>query len=532
MRTARPVTWATNGVVATPHYLASQAGLRVLQDGGNAIDAAIAANAVLHVVYPHNCHIGGDLFAIVWNPGDRSLRGLNASGPAVSGATVQRLRSLGLTSMPERGPHPITVPGAVGGWFALLEQYGSGRYSIGNLLAPATTYARDGAPLSGKLAQYLEMVRPQLERDAGAREVFLQGPPKRAGDVFRQPALAGTYERISKHGLDGFYRGPVADDIVETLNGLGSTITHDDLAHYAPEWVTPLRTTFRDYELVEMPPNTVGPTSLLMANIVEGWPTTEMGHITGAGVHAWVETTKRAFAERDEWISDPKYVHVPLERFVDKQHAARHREAIDLERASTTVAPPTWDGDTIYLCVVDRDGLAVSLIQSLFGGFGSGVVAAKSGVLFQNRGFSFSLDPENANAIEPGKRPRHTLIPAMLLRDGVPNVVFGTMGGDGQTQTHLQLLLGLVDFGLNPQEAIETPRWRHFAGADGRPLLRVEPELGEATISDLRRRGHHIEISQTWDEAMGHAQMIAIDHERGILGGAADPRGDGIAAGW
>lgn len=531
MATARPVTWTTNGVVATPHYLASQAGLRVLQDGGNAIDAAIAANAVLQVVYPHNCHIGGDLFAIVWDPSDGSLRGLNASGPAVSGATSERLRALGLTTMPERGPHTVTVPGAVAGWFALLERYGSGRVEMRDLLRAAIAYARDGAPLSAKLAAYLELMRPILAQDPGATEVFLQGPPKRGGDIFRQPALAATFERIGDEGRDGFYRGPVADDIVATLNGLGSTITHDDLARYEPEWVTPLRTTYRGFELVELPPNTVGPSSLLMANIVEGWPVTEFGHTTGAGVHAWVETVKRAFAERDRWISDPRFVDVPLERFIDKRFAAEHRAAIDLDRVAAPAAP-TWAGDTIYLCAVDRDGLAVSLIQSLFGGFGSCVVAARSGVLFQNRGFSFSLDPEDVNVIVPGKRPRHTLIPAMLLRDGVPEIVFGTMGGDGQAQTHLQLLLGLVDFGLNPQEAIETPRWRHFAGVDGVPVLRVEPGLGDETISDLRRRGHVVEVTPTWSEMMGHAQMIAIDRHRGILGGAADPRGDGIAAGW
>ncbi|RIK43968.1 MAG: gamma-glutamyltransferase, partial [Chloroflexi bacterium] len=351
-------------------------------------------------------------------------------------------------------------------------------------------------------------------------------------DIFRQPALADTYERIGRDGAAGFYSGPVADDIVATLSGLGSTITHEDLAAFVPEWVTPLRTSYRGYELVELPPNTVGPASLLMANIVEGWPVTEYGHTTGLGVHAWVETVKRAFAERDYWISDPRCVDVPLERFLDKSFAARHRAAIDLNRAAQYVAPPTANGDTIYQCVVDGDGLAISFIQSLFGGFGSGVVAAKSGVLFQNRGYSFSLDPEDANALAPGKRPRHTLIPAMLLRDGVPDIVFGTMGGDGQSQTHLQLLLGLVDFQLDPQSAIETPRWRHFAGPDGKFYLRAEPGLGAETLEELRRRGHDVQVSREWDEVMGHAQMIAIDRARGILGGAADPRGDGIAAGW
>jgi gamma-glutamyltranspeptidase / glutathione hydrolase len=530
--TGRPTTWATHGVVATPHYLASQAGLRVLQDGGNAVEAAIAANAVLHVVYPHNCHIGGDLFAIVWDPRDQSLRGLNASGPAVTGATVERLRSLGLTAMPERGPHPITVPGTVAGWFALLEKYGSGKREIGALLAPATSYASEGAPLSPKLARYLEDCRPWLSQDPGARDLFFSGPPLRAADLLRQPALAETFGRVARDGRDGFYDGAVADDIVTTLNGLGSQITHDDLASFEPEWVTPLRTPYRHLELVEMPPNTVGPASLLMANIVEGWPVAEWGHTTGAGVHAWVETTKRAFAERDRYIADSRVVDVPLERFVEKSVAASHRAAIDLERVSPEPVVVTSDGDTIYLCVVDQDGLAISFIQSLFMGFGSGVVAPKSGVLFHNRGQGFSLDPDDANVVQPGKRPRHTLIPAMLLRDGVPEVVIGTMGGDAQSQIHLQLLMGLVDFGLDPQQAIEVPRWRHYGQPDGHALLLVEPGVGEETIGDLRRRGHDVTVTAEWFEGMGHSQMIAIDRQRGVLGGAADPRGDGIAAGW
>ena len=526
--TGRPTTLASKGIVATPHYLASQAGLRVLQDGGNAVDAAIAANAVLQVVYSHNTHLGGDLFAIVWEPRTRELEGLNASGVAVSGATVEALRSLGHTRMPERGAHAVTVPGVVAGWDALLHRYGS--RELAPLLSAAIAYARDGAPISARFASALNSHQPLLQLDAGTRAVF--GGAHSAGDRLRQPAFARTLERLGREGRDGFYTGPVADDIVATLRGYGSGVTHDDLATFQPEWVTPLRMPYRGYELVELPPNSVGATALLMAGIAEGWPVEHFGHVTGAGLHAYVGAKQRAFAERDRWIADPRRADVPTERFTSTELAAELRESIDLERVDPNPGRPNQDGDTIYLCVVDRDGLAVSLIQSVYMGFGSCVMAPQSGVLFQNRGASFSLDPEDPNAIAPGKRPRHTLAPAMLLRDGQPEVVLGCMGGDGQTQTHLQLLLGLVDFGLDPQQAIETPRWRDFVDASGVAQLFVEPGVGDAAIADLQSRGHTVEVRPHWDEAMGHAQMIKIDRARSVLAGGADPRGDGIAAGW
>jgi gamma-glutamyltranspeptidase/glutathione hydrolase len=410
-----------------------------------------------------------------------------------------------------------------------LERYGT--RDLDDLLRPAVTYARDGAPISAKYARVLPMLQPHLEQNRAASEVFLNGA-QYPGDLLRQPAFAETLERVGKRGRDGFYKGWVADDVVKALGALGGTLTHDDLEAFEPEWVTPLRVGYRGLQLVELPPNTVGVTALLMANIVEGWPVTDFGHTSGAGVHAYVETKKVAFAERDRHVADPRFAEVPLERFVDERYAGTFREGIDLERVAPVAAEPSQDGDTIYLCAVDRDGLAVSFIQSLFGGFGSGIVAPKSGVLFQNRGAGFTLEAEHPNRPEPGKRPRHTLVPAMLLRDGEPVVVFGAMGGDGQTQTHLQLLLGLVDFGLDPQTAIETPRWRHGRQWDGTEGLRMELGFGEEVFADLRRRGHEVMVSQQWDEAMGHAQIIAIDRQRGVLAGGSDPRGDGIAAGW
>jgi gamma-glutamyltranspeptidase len=527
--TGRPNTYAQNGIVATPHYLASQAGLRVMQEGGNAVDAIIAANAMLNVVYPHQCHIGGDMFAVVWDPKSETLDGLNASGPAASGESIDRIRGLGHTSMPERGALSVSIPGTVGGWQELANRYG--RFELGRVLQPAISYARDGAPMSRLFARAVDVNTALLERDPGAREVFL-GQVSRGGDVFRQPGLAKTFERVAATGRDGFYTGSVAEDIVNTLRSFDSALTVEDLAAYQPEWVTPLRSPYRDIELLEMPPNTQGPAAILLANIAEGWPIAELGHTTAAGVHAYVEAKHRTWFERDTHIADPRFYDVPVDRFLSKDVAAEYRSSIDMERASDPAALASETGDTVYLCAVDRDGMAVSLIQSVYNNFGSGVVALESGILFQNRASAFSLEHGDANAIEGGKRPRHTLIPAMLLRDGVPEVVFGTMGADGQAQTHLQLLLGMVDFGLEPQDAIEVPRWRSTVDPDGRVWVLVDRHMEQATIDGLRELGHEVVAGEQWDSALGHAQAIRIDRERGVLIGGADPRGDGIAAGW
>jgi gamma-glutamyltranspeptidase/glutathione hydrolase len=527
--TARPTTYAQHGMISTPHYLASQVGLRVLQEGGNAVDAAIAANATLNVVLPHQCHAGGDLFALVWDPRDERLSGLNSSGPAPAAASIEQIRAQGHSTMPERGVLPVSVPGTVAGWAALAERFGT--RGLDELLRPAADYARGGFPMSAKLAGAIEFLSPLLERFEDARRVFRPYGLPRAGDILRQPALADTFDRIGLEGRDGFYRGPVAADIVKTLRAGGSAMSEDDFAAFEPEWAEPLSTSYRGVELVEMPPNTQGAMALLLANIVEGWPVTEIGHTTAEGVHAYSEAVRSALVERNELIGDPRFVDVPLDRFLDKDAAARHRDAIDRRRPGS-VRAASEDGDTVYLCAVDGDGMAISLIQSVYMGFGSGVLAPESGVLLQNRGYSFSLVPGHPNAIAGGKRPRHTLIPAMLLRDGRPWTVFGCMGGDAQAHIHLQLLIGLVDSGLDPQSAIEAPRWIASNDPHGEPTLIIESRFGRGVLDDLYQRGHQLEVGQEWEQRTGHSQIIQIDRERGILAGGADPRGDGAAVGW
>ncbi|MEZ4571090.1 MAG: gamma-glutamyltransferase [Thermomicrobiales bacterium] len=392
-------------------------GIACLARGGNAIDAAIAANATLNVVLPHQCHAGGDLFALVWDPADESLAALNASGTAPSGASVDQIRSQGFQAIPERGALAVTIPGTVAGWSALAERYGS--RGLDELLQPAAGYARDGFPMSAKLTNGIAMLGPLLDRFEEARKVFRPNGNPSPGDILQQPALAGTFDRIRREGPKGFYEGPVAADIVRTLRAGGSAMTEEDFAAYEPEWVTPLKVDYRGVELVELPPNTQGPMALLLANIAQGWPVTEIGHTTTAGVHAYSEAVRRALVERNNHIADPRMADVPLERFTDPAAAAGHRDAIDRRRPTAPKAE-SEPGDTVYLCVVDGNGLAISLIQSVYMGFGSGVLAPESGVLLQNRGFSFSLDPDHPNAIEGGKRPRHTLIPSMLLRGGKP----------------------------------------------------------------------------------------------------------------
>lgn len=527
--TGRPTTWATNGVVATPHYLASQAGLGVLRDGGNAVDAAIAANATLNVVYPHQCHIGGDLFAMVWDPDGRRLQGLNASGPAPAGESIERLRSAGYEELPERGALTVTVPGTVAGWQALQERYGS--LGLDRLLAPAITYARDGVPMPVNFVAAIGRLRHVIEANDVARAVFLS-TVSRPGDIMRQVRLSETMERVAREGRDGFYQGPVADDIVSALQAGGSVMSHDDLCAFEPEWVDTISTSYRGYELHELPPNTQGAAALLMANIVEGWDMSALGAASLDAVHVSVETKLRAFAERDALIADTRFADVPLERFLDKSVAAQHRAAIDIQRTAAT-RHRNDDGDTVYLCAVDRNGMAVSLIQSVYHNFGSGIVAPESGILFHNRGRGFTLDAAHPNALQPGKRPYHTLIPAMLMRDGRPALVFGTMGADAQAQVQLQLLLGFIDHGHldDPQVAIEAPRWVSGADPDGTPWLRIEPRFGAGVAEGLAKRGHNVMLASEWDSGMGHAHAIVIDHERGVLGGASDPRSDGAAVG-
>ncbi len=527
----RAETLATHGIVAAPHALAAQAGLDMLKSGGNAVDAAIAANATLQVVYPFLCGLGGDLFAVVWDAPSRTLIGLNASGRAPHAATIERYQALGYDTMPRYGIHSVTVPGCVSGWGMLSDRFG--RLGLAKALQPAISYAREGFPVGAGLSRALGRMDQLAYTHRSFRDNYLpNGHIASPGSIATAGALANTLETISDGGPDAFYRGPIAQNIAAFFAREGGLIAEDDLAVHLAEWVTPLRTSFAGLDIVELPPNTQGVTALQMLGITDGM-TLGDDSLSALTVHIEVEAKKLAFADRAAHITDLERMRVRPDALIAPDYLAARRALISSERATETVAKSGFAGDTIYLCAVDGEGSAVSLIQSNYAGFGSGYVVDGTGISLQNRGAYFSLDPSSANALEPHKRTLHTLIPSMALRNGRPVVVFGAMGGDGQPQTHLQVYTNLLRYGMNVQAAIEAPRWVHGADEPGqKETLRLEQRFPSATMEALQEMGHDVTMAEPLDSAMGHANGIVIDEETGVLHGGSDPRAEGAAAGW
>jgi gamma-glutamyltranspeptidase/glutathione hydrolase len=528
---------ARNGLIATSQPLASAAGLRVLQDGGNAIDAAVTAAAVLSVVEPTMNGIGGDLFALVYDPKTKTVRGLNASGRAARAATPEEFARRGLDSIPYRGELSVSVPGVVDGWNELLAKYGT--RTLTRCLEPAIGYARDGHGVTEIIATQWKDAEQVLARDPAAASTFLPGGHAPvSGDVFRNPHLASSLELIARNGRDAFYRGPIAKAIADDMRRRNGLLAEADFAAHTSDWVDPISTNYRGYDVLEFPPNTQGVVALEMLNILEGVDVKALGHNSAAYLHVIVEAKRIAFADRDAWLADPKSVPPEaLKRMLSKDYAAERRRQIDPQKraslyeplsingsAQTPVEPPQARGDTIYMTVVDRDGLVVSLIQSIFESFGAGIVAGDTGITLHNRGNLFSLKPGHPNLLAPGKRPFHTLVPAMVLKNAVPWLSFGVMGGDMQPQGHVQVLLNLIDFGMNVQEAGEAPRFRHSAAG-----LALESAITPAARSGLEQRGHKVITSFG---AFGGFQGILIDPKTGVLMGGSDPRKDGLAIGY
>ncbi len=555
MLSEQPV-FASHAMVACAHYLATQAGLQILTQGGNAIDAAIAANATMTVVYPSTCSAGGDVFMLIWDAKSRNLYALNGSGRAPQGMTPEFFAAQGFKQIPERGPLSINVPGAVDGWFEALERFGT--LAAETIFAPAIVYAEEGMPVTSKLSDWLSRAAvPVLKRWESSAGVYLPDDrPPRTGDVLRQPHLATTYRMLAREGRDAFYRGPIAREITEYVQQSGGVLSMEDMQKHHSDWVEPISTNYRGYDIFEFPPNSQGLTALEMLNIIEGYNLKSLGYQTPEYLHILLEAKKLAFADRDQYISDPDFVDVPVERLISKDYAAQQRARINLRRAAPNVAAGLEkDGDTMYLCVADAEGNVVSLIQSLYSGFGSGVVGGDTGVMLHNRGSYFSLDPRHVNYLQPGKRTMHTLTPAMVLRDGAPYMAVGTMGGDAQPQIHVQLLSAMLDFGMNVQQAIAAPRWRSGQ-------IRVNPLSGKQDIMQGQRKvdghleqniaevvmmenrfpsgvpllldvlGHRTNVVGPWDNGMGHAQAIQINSINNYFEGAADPRCDGLALGW
>jgi gamma-glutamyltranspeptidase/glutathione hydrolase len=543
-------------MVASAHYLASQAGVWALRQGGNAVDAAVCAAATIAVVAPHATGVGGDLFAMVWPAGSDEPIGLNASGRAPRAASRARLRAMGYERMPQRGGLSITVPGAVSGWVALLERYGTRR--LVDLLEPAIDYARHGAPVTANLARAIAMNTEMLAADPSSRRIFFRdGRPLQEGERFINPALAESLRQIGATDGEALYHGPLAEALAAGIQAAGGLITVEDLAAHRAEWVVPIAVNFKGADstpirIYELPPNTQGATVLEMLNMLAylmdgdhgpGLGNTSLrhsGHNTAPYIDALVRVKQLAYADRDAYLTDPEFADIPLQQLISTEYAARRLQESD---SSPAPSEAHADGDTVYLCAVDQDGTAISLIQSMYQGFGSGVIAGDTGIALQNRGAYFSLDERHPNRLEPGKRTLHTLIPAMAGVNGQPTLIFGSMGGDGQPQFQVQILLNHLLFGMPIQAAIEAPRFLHGSAAgssevwnaqdvDHRSLLLVEERFDQTVIDELRRMGYTVQIVEGWSPTMGHAQAIALDRDRTTLWGGADPRGDGLALGY
>ncbi|HZO31106.1 MAG TPA: gamma-glutamyltransferase [Chloroflexota bacterium] len=531
-RTGRQPVLATRGAVAAPHYAASQAGLTMLQRGGSATDAAIAANAVLAVVYPHMAGLGGDLFALVWDASKGELSGLNASGRSGIAATIDWYTSRGHATIPARGPLAcVTVPGAVDGWWQLHQQ--GGKLAWDTLFEPAIELATDGFAVPESLAAWSIPNAEILDADPTARATFRpSGRPLRMGERLAMPSLATTLRTVARHGPDAFYQGEIAEKVCDYLQAGGGLLTPDDFAANVSTPVRPITTTYRGRTVCQLPPNTQGFAALELLGILEGLDVAALGDSTAAYVHTLAETARLAFQDRDRYLTDPDFHNIPLDRLVSPEHAADLRARLDPDRKGAPESTPTGGG-TCYLCAVDRDGNAVSLIQSVFFDFGSGVVAGDTGLLLQNRGSFFSLDPTHPNRLEPRKRTFHTLIPAMLLTDGQPTLVYGTMGGEGQPQTQAALVTRILDFGYDVQRAVDAPRWLYGrTWGTQSAALSLEEDIGPGVADRLAAIGHDVRVVPAWSDTMGHAQAIQIDRERGVYWAAADPRSDGAAAGW
>ena len=528
----RSVVRASQAMVATSQPLASEIGIDVLKRGGNAVDAAIAVAAVLNITEPHMTGIGGDVFVMIYSSKNKRLEGLNASGRAPRALSLDYFISRKITEMPLAGMEAITVPGAFDGWISLLDKYGT--MKLADLMAPAIGYAENGFPVMEKTAADWEPEVPKLRRTAAAASTFLiEGAGPHPGAMFTQKNLARTLRALAQGGRDAFYRGEIAGAIVEYCRAHGGFLSMQDFASHRSEWVEPISTTYRGHTLFELPPNGQGLTALLVLNMLEGIDLRAMRSQPGLYYHTMIEATKIAFADRNRYIADPAFATIPVHELLSKEYAARRRALIDPDKAID--APASGDirvgHDTTYFTIVDRDRNAVSFINSIFSAFGSGIVAGETGIMLQNRGAGFSLDATHANRLEPGKRPFHTLIPAMVFKDGDLLMSYGVMGGDVQPQGQVQVLVNLIDRGMNLQQAIDAPRVRYISGRG----VMMDDELTAPVIGSLIQRGHERVLPATGlthRALMGGGQAIMIDPATGALLGASDSRKDGLAIGY
>jgi len=524
---ARSMVISRNGIVAAESPLAAQAGVQILERGGNAVDAAVAANAVMGLVAPMSNGIGGDLFAIVYDAKSGKLYGLNASGWAPAGLTIDFLKSRGFRDMPQQGIQSVTVPGAVDGWQKLLDRFGKKKLS--EVLAPTIRTAGDGFPItewiSGLWAANADFLRGN---EAAARTYLPDNQAPALGQIFRNPDLARSLRLIAQGGRDAFYKGGIAKSIVETSRRHGGTLAEKDFAEFSSEWVDPISTTYRGWRVYEMPPNSQGLAALEMLNIMETFPLDKSGLNSAATLHTMIEAKKLAYADLIRYVGDPKFSTLPVSQLLSKEFAAARSKQIDPNKANCNVGPATSlpGSSTIYLSTVDRDGNMVSLIQSNFGDFGSGVVADGTGFVLHNRAALFTLDSASPNALAPRKRPLHTIIPAFMEKGNV-RIAFGIMGAWNQSQAHAQFVSHIVDFDQNIQSALETARFTKmtFQGCD----VQLENRVAGNVRSELEGKGHVLRMHNGFSNTFGGGQAVMRDFGTGVNYGASDPRKDGAA---
>ena len=525
---------ATNGMAATSHPLATQTAIDVLKNGGNAIDAAIAANAVLGLVEPTGCGIGGDLFAIVWIEKDKKLYGLNSSGPAAQSMTIENLKAMGIDKIPPFGPLPVTVPGAVAGWTALHKRFGKTPFD--ELFNNAIYYADNGFPITDVVGYYLQLSSERYKDYPNFKDVWMPNDKAlKKGDVFVNKDLSNTYKQIAKSYGESFYRGDIAQTISKFIVEQGGFLSVNDLKNYKPEWITPVSSNYRGFDVWELPPNGQGIAALQILNILEQYDVSNMGHNSAEYIHLFTEAKKLAYEDRAKYYADMNFADVPVEELISKEYALERNKLINLRKAASTYESGIFeDGDTIYMTVADKDGNMVSLIQSNYRGMGSGMVPPNLGFMLQDRGEMFSLDPNHRNSLEGGKRPFHTIIPAFITKDDKPFISFGLMGGGMQPQGHAQIVVNLIDFKMNLQEAGDAPRIRHFGSSEptgeimsNGGYLSLESGVGLDVRIELTKKGHNLK-----NEPGGYGGYQAIMKLNNVYYGASESRKEGHASGY
>jgi gamma-glutamyltranspeptidase / glutathione hydrolase len=526
----RSMIVSNGGIVATPQFLASQAGARILEAGGNAVDAAIAANAVVGLTMPYVNGMGGDLFAIVYEAKTGKVYGLNSSGWTPKGLTIEYLKAQKIDKLDPRGVHTITVPGCVAGWDALRARFGTMPFD--KLLAPAIYYAENGFPLPERGARY--WVNKAFLKQPGYKETYMPGGIAPAlGDEFKNPALASSFRAVATKGRDGYYNSSLTETMVSFLRSQGGTHTVEDFATFQPEWVEPISTTYRGWTIYELPPNGQGIAALAMLNIMENFPLADYGQNSAAALHVMIEAKKLAYADMVHYVGDPKFGPVPVQEMLSKDLASQLAKLIEMNQAACHVVPSdlaqkltSRGSETIYMSTIDKDGNIVSLIQSNYAGYGTGMVAPGAGFSFQNRGAGFELTPGLPNSLAGHKRPLHTIIPAFMSKGDI-RIGFGIMGGWNQPQAHAQFVANVVDFGLNIQAAMEAARFTKstFQGCD----VEMEPRISSAVRDDLERRGHVITLLEPFSYTVGQGEAVERDEKRKVNFAGSDPRCDGAA---